>query len=210
MFGNFDAAAKLMQLCRRPLVVVVVVLVVAVADAEIELQQETVLTGGGRSSGSEITAEYPYLVGLTIEGIVDKTNRKTTICTGTLVSPVLVLSSAYCTLSLTTTINDGSEVTTLFAYWKTPTNSVKYHRATSVFTHPSYDKAKRICDLSLIKLKKPFKHVERFVRLSSKALNSDVELSCVVVGIGAPHERGYKVPVRVKYGLAACRVPKSK
>eukprot|EP00102_Acyrthosiphon_pisum_P020458 XP_016657668.1 PREDICTED: uncharacterized protein LOC100575281 isoform X2 [Acyrthosiphon pisum] len=169
MFGNFDAAAKFMQLCRSSFVVVILVVVTV---AEIELQQETVLTGDGRSSGSEVTAEYPYLVGLTIGGIVDKTNRKTAICTGTLVSPVLVLSSAYCTLLLMTTINESPEVTTLF-------------------------------------LKKPFKHVERFVRLSSKTLSSDVELSCVVVGIGAPHERGYKVPVRVKYGRTACRIPKS-
>jgi len=114
MFGNFDAAAKLMQLCRSSLVVVVVVLVVAVAVAEIDLQQETVLTGGGRSSRSEITVEYPYLVGLTIGGIDDNTNRKTAICTGTLVCPVMVLSSAYCMSGLTTTINESPEVNTLF------------------------------------------------------------------------------------------------
>jgi len=30
------------------------------------------------------------------------------------------------------------------------------------------------------------------------------------VGIGAPHESSYKVPVRVKYGRTACRIPKSK
>jgi len=112
MVGHFDAAAKLMQLCRSSFVIVVLVVVVAVA--EIELQQETVLTGGGRSSGSDVTAEYPYLVGLTIGGIVDKTNWKTAICTGTLVSPVLVLSSAYCTSRLTTMINESPEVTTLF------------------------------------------------------------------------------------------------
>lgn len=115
MFGNFDAAAKLMQLYRSSLVVVVVVLVVAVAVAEIELQQETVLTGGGRSSRSEITVEYPYLVGLTIGGIDDNTNRKTAaICTGTLVCPVMVLSSAYCMSGLTTTISESPEVNTLF------------------------------------------------------------------------------------------------
>ncbi|XP_060843057.1 uncharacterized protein LOC132923217 [Rhopalosiphum padi] len=64
-------------------------------------------------------------------------------------------------------------------------------------------------DLSLVKLKKPFKHVERFVGLSSRTFKSDVELNCMVIGIGAPHERGYKVPVRVKYGQTACRIPKS-
>ncbi|CAI6348823.1 unnamed protein product [Macrosiphum euphorbiae] len=203
MFGDFDAAAKSMQLCRSSFFVVLLV----VAVAETELQQ---VTGGGIFSGSEVTTEYPYLVGLIIGGIVDETNRKTAICTGTLVSPVLVLSSAYCIAHLTTTITETPEITTLLVYWKTPTNSVKYHRATNIYTHPSYNTATRVFDLSLIKLKKPFKHVERFVRLSSKTLNSDVELSCMVVGIGAPNERGYKVPVRVKYGLTACRIPKSK
>jgi len=113
MFGNFDAAKKLMQLCRSSFIVVVILVVVAIA-AEIELQQETVETGGRRSFRSEVTAEYPYLVGLTIGGIEDKMIPKTDICTGTLISPVLVLSSAYCTSRLTTTIKESPEVTTLF------------------------------------------------------------------------------------------------
>lgn len=109
MFGNFDLAARLVQLCRSSLVVVLVI--VTVAGAEIELQQDT---GGRRSSGSEVTAEYPYLVGLTVGGLNEKTNLKTAICTGTLVSPVLVLSSAYCTSRLTNTMRDSPEVAKLF------------------------------------------------------------------------------------------------
>lgn len=109
MFGNFALAARLVQLCRSSLVVVLVV--VTVAGAEIELQQDT---GGSRSSGSEVTAEYPYLVGLTTGGLNEKTNLKTAICTGTLVSPVLVLSSAYCTSRLKATMRESPEVAKLF------------------------------------------------------------------------------------------------
>ncbi|XP_025203126.1 uncharacterized protein LOC112600174 [Melanaphis sacchari] len=200
-FGNFDAA-KIMQ--RFSFVVVIVV--------TLGLQQ-TIETGGRTSIVSSfrlnVTTEFPFLVGLTTRKIDDEMNWKAVICSGTLISSVFVLSSAYCTSRLTTTTKLSSEGTTLIAYWRTPGNSIKYHRAISVYIHPSYDKATRMFDLSLIKLKKPFQYVERFVGLSSRTFNSDVELNCVVVGIGAPHERSYKVPVRVKYGRTACRIPKS-
>ncbi|XP_050060097.1 uncharacterized protein LOC126551256 isoform X2 [Aphis gossypii] len=148
-------------------------------------------------------------VGLTTGEKDDETNRQTLICSGTLISSTFVLSSAYCTSSLMTTVKSNLDGSSLIAYWKTPRNSVKYHRTISVHPHPLYNKVTRISDLSLVKLKKPFKHVEHFVGLSPRTLKSDVELNCVIVGIGAPHERGYKVPVRVKYGRTACRIPKS-
>ncbi|CAH1737321.1 unnamed protein product [Aphis gossypii] len=176
--------------------------------------QQTVGTGGKTSVvpsfWSNVTAEFPFLVGLTTGGKDDETNRQTHICSGTLISSTFVLSSAYCTSSLMTTDKSNLDGSSLIAYWKTPRNSVKYHRTIGVYTHPSYNNATRISDLSLVKLKKPFKHVEHFVGLSPRTLKSDVELNCVIVGIGAPHERGYKVPVRVKYGRTASRIPKSK
>ncbi|XP_050054742.1 uncharacterized protein LOC114128086 isoform X3 [Aphis gossypii] len=178
--------------------------------------QQTVETGGKTYSvvpsfWSNVTAEFPFLVGLTTGEKDDETNWQTLICSGTLISSIFVLSSAYCTSSLMTTDKSNLDGSSLIvrAYWKTPRNSVKYHRTISVHNHPSYNKDTRISDLSLVKLKKPFKNVEHFVGLSPRTLKSDVELNCVIVGIGAPHERGYKVPVRVKYGRTACRIPKS-
>ncbi|CAH1737308.1 unnamed protein product [Aphis gossypii] len=176
--------------------------------------QQTVETSGKTSVvpsfWSNVTAEFPFLVGLTTGEKDDETNRQTLICSETLISSIFVLSSAYCTSSLMTTVKSNLDGSSLTAYWKTPRNSVKYHRTIGVYTHPSYNNATRIYDLSLVKLKKPFKHVEHFVGLSPRTLKSDVELNCVIVGISAPHERDYKVPVRVKYGRTACRIPKSK
>jgi len=59
-------------------------------------------------------------------------------------------------------------------------------------------------------LERPFGDVDRFVRLSSKTFGHDMELDCVVVGIGTPHGRSYKVPVRVRYGRTACHIPEYK
>jgi len=113
MFVNFDVAAKLVQLCS-----LAVVLVVATVTTVLGLQQ-TPETGCGRSFiassfRSEITTQYPYLVGLISGEIDDITDRQTDICTGTLLSPVLILSSAYCTSRLTAVIKENPEVTKLF------------------------------------------------------------------------------------------------
>jgi len=111
MFGNFDAAAiKLMQLCS---------IVVSFVVASTAAVQKTVETGSGRASvassfRSEVITQYPYLVGLITREIDDIANRQTDICTGTLLSPVLVLSSAYCTSRLTTMVRENPEVNKLF------------------------------------------------------------------------------------------------
>lgn len=114
MFGNFNVAAKLMQLCS-----LVVVLAVATCIAAVLELQQTIGTGSGRASivssfRSDVTTQYPYLVGLITGEIDDITDRQTVICTGTLLSPVLVLSSAYCTSRLTTIIKESPEVNKLF------------------------------------------------------------------------------------------------
>lgn len=61
-----------------------------------------------------------------------------------------------------------------------------------------------------LQLEKPFEHVNRFVALSSKTFKDDVELDCVVAGIGSLYGVGYKVPVRVRYGRTACVIPEFK
>lgn len=61
-----------------------------------------------------------------------------------------------------------------------------------------------------VQLEKPFHHSDHFIKLSKKTFKDDVELDCIVVGIGEPYGRGYKVPVRVQYGRSACQIPEMK
>lgn len=61
-----------------------------------------------------------------------------------------------------------------------------------------------------MQLKKPFFNVDHFVRLSFYPFKNDIELECVIVGIGAPYSSGYKVPVHVQYGSSACHIPELK
>lgn len=50
------------------------------------------------SNEFNINVEFPFLVGLISDGV----NKNLTICTGTLLSAVFVLSSVYCTARLQT------------------------------------------------------------------------------------------------------------
>lgn len=61
-------------------------------------------------------------------------------------------------------------------------------------------------------IKRPFRDaIASFVQLSSEIIAEDVELDCVIIGIGTRHEsHGYKVPVRVRYGRQACEIPQLK
>jgi len=71
------------------------------------------------------------------------------------------------------------------AYWKTPANSVKYRRVISVYIHPSYDKAKRIFDLSLIKVRTWWMvHIPLYVYLrcpSSRLFRLFIVIKCTVI-----------------------------
>ncbi|VVC29189.1 Peptidase S1, PA clan,Serine proteases, trypsin domain [Cinara cedri] len=150
---------------------------------------------------TDVTAEFPFVVGLISNGSADGT----VICTGTLVSPVFVLSTAHCASRLR-----GGGGIKAFRRIKSATDNkkVEYRQTLQIYTHPLYDSVKRVGDLSLIRLKRPFRNVGRFVRLSSDIFADDIELDCLIIGIGFPHEgHGYKVPVRVQYGRNACKIP---
>lgn len=120
--------------------------------------------------------------------------------------------------------------------WRRSAKSVDYRRTDAVYEHPLYDRTKRVADLCLIRVRtrhcaepvrlpprqlsflqliRPFRQVDGYAKLvGSRAMfDGDVELKCTVAGIGIPlHGPGnsYAVPVWVKYGRSACRIPKLK
>lgn len=77
---------------------------VVTIDAAIELQTEpeetriTPGTFGGDAITQDIIVEFPFLVGLTS----DRADDNPAVCTGTLVTPSFVLSSAHCLSRLRT------------------------------------------------------------------------------------------------------------
>lgn len=72
----------------------------AVASGLSEDGRRETADGAEPPTDDRITAEFPFLVGVTARGKFAE-NSSTALCTGTLVSPVFVLSSAYCVSRLT-------------------------------------------------------------------------------------------------------------
>ncbi|XP_050528209.1 uncharacterized protein LOC126898310 [Daktulosphaira vitifoliae] len=133
--------------------------------------------------------DFPYLVYL-------KGNAGEPVCGGSLISPIHVLTSAYCI----------SRSTNITVHLSVEEDQISYGRPR---VHPDYALRGMNANIGIIVLEVPFV-VENYVKLAefSKLSNNKKVIShfCVVI-IKRPLKQHYFVPVNVKYGPKACRKP---
>ncbi|XP_050528002.1 chymase-like [Daktulosphaira vitifoliae] len=144
--------------------------------------------------------DYPYVVGLRIRSNF----RKFSICTGTLVAPVFVLTAGHCThekLPSSIKVYHGSPVDEFV-----PQRSVR-----RIYSHVDYNHITMKADISIIQIYSPF-NVHRYVKLSGHPGNFEnyTELKCNVLGFGQTQygeagNMGYITRALVRYGPKACK-----
>ncbi|XP_025196026.1 serine protease SSP1-like [Melanaphis sacchari] len=144
--------------------------------------------------------KYPFLVYIRLfksSGVVSE-------CSGSLISPLFVLTAAHCTDKI-----EANNIV-VFHYYNLFMKSQQYVKA--VYQHKSYKKNLIYNDISIIRLKYPFRNVNRYLNLSGHPdeFNDTADWNCTVFGFGISERSnnyeklGYMTNLSVTYGYKKC------
>ncbi|XP_026819212.1 thrombin-like enzyme cerastocytin [Rhopalosiphum maidis] len=144
--------------------------------------------------------QYPFLVYIKFR----KSNISMGICTGSLISPLFVLTAAHCTY----TVNKNN--IKVYHYTNPNTKSERYVK--HIYQHELYDTDKNSDDISILRLEHPFKNINHFINLSGHPdeFNNATSLNCTAIGYGVTEnsqntERlGYMTYLSIIYGYKEC------
>ncbi|VVC38579.1 Peptidase S1, PA clan,Serine proteases, trypsin family, histidine active site,Serine proteases, trypsin [Cinara cedri] len=152
---------------------------------------------------------YTYVVGLKIEHVNENGNVEKIYCTGSLVSPLFVLSAAHCILKGDINIE---------VYRNNPRNNLTDEKriVVKLFKHSLFNETSLVSDLCLLKINAPFRNITSYAMVSGypspELFGNETTLTCIILGwgfneFGYPTDMANVAPVRVKYGPDACEVP---
>ncbi|XP_025192875.1 myeloblastin-like [Melanaphis sacchari] len=144
--------------------------------------------------------KYPFVVSIVINTFLNSIAAKA-ICTGSLISQWFVLTAAHCTQN--TTIADINVF-----------HGNSHQQIRHIYQHNMYNPITFLADICLLKLRKPFKNVDRYISVSGHPddFSHGKSLNCVVIGFGItadvskPNLIGYMTNSSVTYGPTACQL----
>ncbi|CAI6362744.1 unnamed protein product [Macrosiphum euphorbiae] len=144
--------------------------------------------------------KYPFVVCLVIR-VVRKNKKGKAVCTGSLISPLFVLTAAHCIV--------GVRRYDINVY-----SAESHQRVQRIYRHHMFNPKKFSADIGMLKLRKPFKNVDRYISLSGHPdeFSNGKTLNCVVIGFGMtenktiPILKGYMTNSNVTYGPTACKL----
>ncbi|XP_050524702.1 chymase-like [Daktulosphaira vitifoliae] len=169
---------------------------VAKSELHVETKKQSIASGQPFDP-----MDYPYVVGLRIQTSIGSSS----ICTGSLVSSVFVLTAAHCL--------HKKKPYNIRVYHGSPVSrQIPYRSVHTIYNHRAYNELTMHADISLVRISKPFENVHRFIKLSGHPAEflNDTKLKCDVLGFGQTQNGetgsvGYITKVVVKYGPKACK-----
>ncbi|XP_060838973.1 trypsin-like, partial [Rhopalosiphum padi] len=144
--------------------------------------------------------KYPFVVILVIKIFLKSVATKA-VCTGSLISQWFVLTAAHCTDNMT--ISDIN----IF-------RGNSHQQIQHIYQHDMFNPLTFRADICLLKLRKPFKNVDRYISVAGHPddFSHGKSLDCVVIGFGItadipqPDFIGYMTNASVTYGPTACQL----
>ncbi|XP_060845613.1 chymase-like [Rhopalosiphum padi] len=129
-------------------------------------------------------------------------NKRVETCTGSLVTELFVLTAAHCVYD-----KDKKDIKVYQGTWIRNRDS---RNVVKLYIQESYNHTSEVIigDLSVLKIDKPFSHIEEYIRIGGSPIDfaNNKYLNCIVIGFGIinnEHE-GFINQIMVKHGRKAC------